>query len=169
MSPGEVIGDPLAESALLGALMIGAPVEAKLVAMLTADDFTDPRGGVAYAAVAALVADGIHPDPAAVDGRLRRDGALGCFSNSSAAVWLLGLVELPIVAVSAGHYARTVVEHTWRRRVAEAGQRLTQAAGTESVDGLDHLIEREYAAVRAAAGRLSRLTHPHLHPVRETA
>ena len=46
-----------------------------------------------------------------------------------------------------------MLEDALRRRTAEAGERLTQAAEAESLESLLELVDREHRAVRALADR----------------
>ena len=156
MSPATV-GCLEAETAVLGALMRLPLHEAdELAARLEPEDFTDPRCRAVLAALVSLLAEDVEPDPVTVLGELRRAGAERSMTcDRSAGVFLDDLLAAAPAAVSAGHYARIVIEHRARRRMHEAGERLQQLAGAASL-----VTAREVALgeLTAVLGQFDRVT-----------
>ncbi len=88
-------------------------------------------------------------------GELRRQGAERSFTADRAAgTFLLDLYGAAGVPASIGAYAQVVLEHSYRRQLVAAGERLMQHAGTLALDELRELFEEQTEAVRAAAARL---------------
>lgn len=148
MTP-DLIGCPEAEAALLGALLWLPTTEAAPVLERVAeDDLVDPRNRVVIEAVRRVVDDGVRPDPTAVLGELRRAGELSCFTaDRSAGTFLADLLAATPLPQNVGTYARTVLEHSARRRLTEAAERLAQAAGQSALTDLTTMVVEESLAV----------------------
>jgi len=153
--PGETIGAVEAEAAVLGAVLrLPAAAARPVVDMLEVADFTDPRHRAVLFAARALLDTGVPADHVTVLGELRRTAVEKCFTaDRSAGVYLLDLDDAAPAPASAGHYGRIVVEHRARRRIAEAGQRLCQAAGTSALADLHALLWTELRDVERLLGR----------------
>jgi replicative DNA helicase len=153
----QTIGCPEAEAAVLGCLLqMPAGEAAALSDQLEVEDFTDPRHRAVYEAVIALVLDGTTPDPVTVLGELRRTGAERSMTcDRSAGVFLGDLLAAAPAVVNAGHYGRVVVEHRARRRLAEAGQRLLQLAGTVPFRTVREVALDEWTALLAQVDRVT--------------
>ena len=151
------IGCLEAEAAVLGALMRLPLHEAdELAAQLEPEDFTDPKHRVVLAALVSLLAEDVPPDPVVVLGALRRSGAEKSFTaDRSAGVFLFDLLAASPAVVSAGHYARIVVEHRARRRLHEAAERLGQLAEAASLAMVREVALDEWTAV---LGQFDRVT-----------
>ncbi|MDP9427396.1 MAG: hypothetical protein M3Q47_00275 [Actinomycetota bacterium] len=139
------------ERALLGATLQGA---AQVLDCIRDDDLADPRLHVVAEIVRQLADAGIRPDPvtalahARATGTVTRAGAVQEF-----ALLLHELIaECPLPS-SARFYAVAVLDEAVRRRVAEAGTRLAQAAEGESLESLVALVDAEHRAVRELADR----------------
>jgi replicative DNA helicase len=156
MTP-DTIGCPEAEAAVLGCLLRMPWADAAgLADQLEPEDFTDPRHRAVFEAVVALILDGTAPDPIVVLGELRRTGAERSMTcDRSAGVYLADLLAAAPAVVSGGHYARVVVEHRARRRLAEAGERLCQLAGTVPFPTVREVALDELTAVLAQVDRVS--------------
>ena len=157
------IGEPLAEAAVLGCVLRGSPEQARAVlALLDEDCWTVPQHAHVAGAAAALLARGEPADPVTVLGQLRRQGTENARTACrDAAVFLVELCEAAPSVSSAGHYARIVLEHAYRRRVQAAALRLLHAADAADLTGLCELVDAEHRAVtragqRATAPRLLR-------------
>ncbi len=146
---------PEAEAAFVGALLFqGRRAAEALLLNVNDDDLADPRHRAVLRAVRAVVQAGGRPDPVTVLGELRRSGEVSAMTNDrSAGTFVADLLAAVPVPESAGYYAQIVLEHAWRRRVQEAGERLQQAAGTLGQDDLHELVAAEFAAVTAALSR----------------
>ena len=156
-----VIGEPLAEAAVLGCVLRATPEQARAVlGLLDEDCWSVPQHAHVAAAARTLLARGEPADPVTVLGQLRRQGTENARTSSrDAGVFLVGLCEAAPTLGSAGYYARIVLEHAYRRRVQAAGLRLLDAADAADLTALMQLVDREYAAVsrarqRAATGPL---------------
>lgn len=152
-----VIGQPTAERAVLGALLRSSRTTALSFAQhLRLEDFTDPRHRAVLGAVMHVAAiDKAHPDPVLVEACMRRTGAetsLTC--DQHAAAFLAELLTAACVSESLGWYARALREHTYRRQVARSATRLAQAARDHNLEDLEVLVEQEHRQTLAAAARL---------------
>lgn len=151
------IGCAEAEAAVLGCLLrMGRADAAGLSDQLEPEDFADPRHRAVFHAVTTLVLDATAPDPVTVLGELRRTGAersMAC--DRSAGVFLVDLLAGAPAVVNGGHYARVVVEHRARRRLAEAADRLGQLAGTVPFPTVREVALDELTAVLAQVDRVS--------------
>lgn len=152
-----LIGQPSAERAVLGCLL-RSPRQVALdtAERLRADDLTDPRHQAVLGAIMAVAAvDQRDPDPVLVEGAMRRHGlerSLTCDTN--AATFLADVLTSACVVESLGHYVQVVTEHTFRRRLQQAGARLQQAAAGHALGDLDDLVSAELEAIKDARSRL---------------
>jgi len=151
----DTIGSVEAEAAVLGAVLrLPAAAARPVVDMLEVEDFADPRHRLVLVAVRALLDTGVPADHVTVLGELRRTGAEPSFtSDRSAGTFLIDLDQASPAPASAGYYARIVLEHRARRRIAEAGQRLCQAAGAAALVDLHALLSTELRDVERHLGR----------------
>jgi len=145
----DTIGSIEAEAAVLGAVLrLPAAAARPVVDMLEIEDLTDPRYRAVLVAAQSLLGTDVPADAVTVLGELRRTGVEKCFTaDRSAGLFLLDLDRAAPAPTCAGHYARVVMEHRARRRVAEAGQRLQQAAGTSALVDLRALATAEWTEV----------------------
>lgn len=147
---------PEAETAVLGCLMGLVATDAEpVMEMLTEEDFTDPRHRLIHGAIRAVLDTGaVQADPVLVLAELRRSGAERSFlADRAAAVYLADLLAAVPVYLSAGYYARAVIEHSARRRVIEAADRLHQLAGSDDLAHVEKVARAELFAVLGAFGR----------------
>jgi len=153
--PGETIGSVEAEAAALGAILrLPAAAARPVVDVLEEQDLTDPRHRAVLVAAQSLLGTDVPADAVTVLGELRRTGVEKCFTaDRSAGTFLLDLDRAAPAPTCAGHYARVVVEHRARRRIAEAGQRLCQAAGTSALADLHALLWTELREAERHLGR----------------
>lgn len=154
--PYATIGCDEAEAGVLGALLcLPAPEARAATDHLVTGDFCDPRHRAIFDAVVALTAAGEPPDPITVSGHLRRTGQERCFTADRApAVFLLDLLDaLPCVG-NLEYYRRIVVEHSARRRAAEASVRIAQAAEQGDVNTALQAAVDELQAVIDAFDRI---------------
>jgi len=161
------LGEPLAEAAVLGCLLrTTAEHAAALLAGFVDEDLTVPQHRHVAAAARALLQQGHPIDPVTVLGQLRRQGTENARTASrDAGVFLVELCAAAPSVSNAGHYARIVLEHAYRRRVQAAAVRLLDAADTADLTDLCRLVDDEHAAVsraghRAAAPGLRRALPP---------
>ncbi len=150
------IGCLEAEQAVLGCLLSLPVDEAKATAWrLRTGDFTDPRHRLVFEAVGDCLLGDVPADPVTVLGELRRMGAESSMTaDKSAGVFLADLMAAAPAVTSAGHYACVVVEHSARRRLAEAAERLAQIAGTGPLDTVREVMATEWTDLFAAFHRI---------------
>ncbi len=160
------IGSALAEAATLGCLLRAPLAQGRaLLALLREDDWTDPRHRAVFLAARTLLQGGVPADPVTVEGQLRRSGTEKAHTaDKSAAVFLVELCQAAPALSSAGHYARVVLEHTYRRRLQQAAVRLQDAAGALDLDELHDLVLEEVRVVeeqrQRVAGAAPRVVQP---------
>jgi replicative DNA helicase len=156
---GDLLGAPLAEAAVLGALLRTTAEHARTVlSTLTADDWTVPQHAHVAIAMQALLDADQPVDPISVLGQLRRQGLESASTASrNAGVLLLDLYAAAPCVSHAAHYSRIVQEHSYRRRVQTAAQRLLQVAASGVLDDLATRVEVEHRACSASFQRLTRL------------
>ena len=150
-----LIGEPLAEAAVLGCVLRATSEQARAVlGLLDEDCWSVPQHAHVAAAARTLLARGEPVDPVTVLGQLRRQGTENARTASrEAGVFLVELCEAAPSVSNAGHYARIVLEHAYRRRVQAAALRLLDAADTEDLTDLCRLVDDEHAAVSRAGHR----------------
>ncbi len=137
------------EVAYVGALLhLPAAAAADAAGLVADDDLADPRLSGILAAVRHLADTGIAPDPTVVFAHLRGTGAIT--HPDAVRVMSLLLADLyrgcPLPA-SVRWYAAAVLNEALRRRAAEAGSRIAQAAETASLSVLLEVVNRETRAV----------------------
>ncbi len=162
LANGELFGAPLAEAAVLGALLRTTAEHARTVlSTLTADDWTVPQHAHVATAMQALL-DADHPvDPITVLGQLRRQGMESArTANRDPGVLLLDLYAAAPCVSHAAHYARIVQEHSYRRRVQTAARRLLQVVTSGALDALATQVQDEHRACSASYQRLTRPEPP---------
>lgn len=156
----QTIGCPAAERELLGALLSGTPADTALV--LDQLDDTDLVIGAHIVVVAALrrLVEADAPDlgPVAVLGELRRTGEITSTvlgnGDGAAGVLLADLYGSAPVPLGAAYRLRIVQEHTARRRLQQAGMRLSQAAESGALGNVPELVRSEMDAAIAALARI---------------
>lgn len=117
-------------------------------------DLVDPRLTKVFASVGRLAERGIAPDPLAVELDLRGSGDLSGGEQIKAAGLLLAeLYGQAVSAGSVGYYRHALLSDSLRRRVALAGERLTQAAETGSDDALIPAVLAELDGIKSARDR----------------
>ena len=143
--------DPAAEAAALGAILLSGRLAEQALPLLRPEHFAVPWHRDVLAAAQRVLEARQPVDPITVHDALRRVGIVR-LGGAGAGIRLAELVEAPPTAGSGMHYVGIVLDHAARRRLAQAGDRLTQLAGNGSGD-LDELMRhavRELACVRAA-------------------
>lgn len=156
MSP-DSIGCEEAERALLGCfLRLPAGRVVQLAQRLQVEDFTDPAARVLLGAAVAVAVQGFDPDPVLVVGELRRRGLEQSLTAHQGAGSYAVDLFMSGVPASVEYYLRILLEHAYRRRVLEAGERLQQLAAGNALEDLHEQVEEESAALRTSWERLRR-------------
>lgn len=146
------------EAAFLGSVLrMGSTVAGLVLLPVVVDDFVDPRHRLVLTGIRGCVARGVSPGTTAVLGELRRLGLEPSFLDDKSSVLLLAeLYAAALVPASATHYLRIVGEHSFRRRVIEAGERIGQVAGTSSLEAVRDVLDDEWRALHSHFGRIDR-------------
>lgn len=152
MTDIELIGCPTAEAALLGAALISGRADDVLTGV-TVDDFTTGQHRTVFAAMRELVDRGEPVDPVTVLGEIRAAGAVESHHGRDLGLSLMALAENCPTATNHRHYRQTVLQHTYRRRIRQAGERFTQYAADAPLDELHQLAHREHVDVEQARQR----------------
>lgn len=129
----EPAADLDAERAVLGAMLLAPRVIRDV--QLEPADFHHPAHEAIYAAISSMAAAGRPVDAITLKDALHETGEL---SRVGGPGYLIDLVQSPPTAANVGYYATIVREKAIRRRIAEAGRRITQRA--ETVEALDTLV-----------------------------
>ena len=139
--------DVIAEQAVLGAMMLSPAVAAECLQALTAADFYRGAHHHVFTAIAAIVRDGATADAITVKARLEAEGNLRVAGEAPYLHTLIASVPTVTIATS---YAQIVRGYAIRRRLLEAGRRITQMAREDGSDahGLTERAVREVETVR---------------------
>lgn len=139
--------DVTAEQAVLGAMMLSPAAAAECRQALTAADFY--RGGHQHVfdAITAIMSGGGTADAITVKAQLEADGNLRVAGDAPYLHTLIASVPSVATAVT---YAQIVRGYAIRRRLLEAGRRVTQMAREDGSDahGLTERAVREIETVR---------------------
>jgi len=159
------------ERAYVGALM-WHPAEsaARMAELVEPEDLSDAQLRVVLQIVRDVAADGAAPDPVVILAHAR---AAGTVSTAHATKRLAELLAdlyggCPLVA-SVGFYAAAVLDGSLRRRCAELGERIGQAAETAALAELVGLVGSEVIAVYALRNRRAEVLAGLGMPVEEVA
>lgn len=129
--------DKEAEQSVLGALMLDQNAVATVRDTLQPGDFYEERHRHIYAAALELSDRGEPIDPITLRAQLERAGTL---SRSGGVEYVAELSVVTPTAASVKHYADIVAEHAVRRRLIDAGARVTETGFDDTLrieDALD--------------------------------
>lgn len=135
-----------AEQSILGAMMLDPDARRTGLASLGVTDFWNPHNATIWTAIGTLTGNGTPVDPTTVLGELRRTGDLDRVGGGP---YLHRLAAAPFVAASTVVYARTIRDAARVRRVAQAGQRLTQIAESPDPESVFDATAAELVALSA--------------------
>ena len=147
-----------AEQAVLGAMLLSAAAAEECLSALAAGDFYRPAHGVIFTAIRTLIRDSRPADAVTLMAWLTDAGDLRA---AGGAPYLHTLIASVPTVAQAPHYAHIVRDRAVRRRLLEAGRRITQLAreSAEGAHGLTERAVREVEAVRAE-GQADDVTTP---------
>lgn len=152
-----------AETAFLGCLLRLPHADARAVlAGMEPGDCGNPAAAHTLALVIGVVAEGHDPHPTVVFAHAQTTGAVtGEHATQRLAHWLIEAYETAPAPAAAEHLKTVVLEHAWRRTVAEHATRLAQAAQEAPVQVLADLADtttpaEAYDRYRAACGDTGR-------------
>ena len=159
--PGRAAHDIDAERAVLGAVLICPQVAGPALAVLRPEHFYQPWHAELLAVLQAMHAADLPIDPITTHAACQRRGLRGD-GGRHLGVLLHDLTAAVPVPVAGMAYVAIVVDQAARRRLAQAGSRLTQLAeaGHGELADIANLVEGELTAVRAAFAEHTRLTCP---------
>jgi replicative DNA helicase len=141
--------DVTAEQGVLGGMLLSKDAIADVVEILRVSDFYRPAHATVYEVATELYSKGEPADTVSVAAELHRQGSL---DRIGGAPYLHTLIESVPTAANAGYYAKIVAEKAVRRRLVEAGMRVTQLGYNESADAED-AVDRAQAEVFAVTER----------------
>jgi replicative DNA helicase len=149
MSAPDVVACAEAEAAVIGCLLAMTQVDADGLAMqLEVDDFGDPKQQAVFQAARDCLLDDTPADPVTVLGEMRRTGLeRSMTADRTAGVYLADLLAAAPAVVNGGRYARVVVEHSFRRRLTVAADRLRQLAETGTLEHAAEVAHAEWLAL----------------------
>jgi replicative DNA helicase len=124
---------PEAEQATLGALMLSPSAADRLVPVLRESHFYYWQNAQVYAAIRDLHQQGRPVDPITVHAQLRETGRAR-LGERDAGVYLATCLEATYFPGRAADYAATVLDTAARRRLLQAGMRITQRANNPAGD-----------------------------------
>lgn len=115
--------DTDAEQCVLGGMLLSKRAIAEVVEILDADDFYRPAHETVFRAVLDLYGKNEPADPITTSNYLRELGVLGKVGGPA---YINELVRSVPTAANAGYYAEIVRDCAVRRRIVEAGIRITE-------------------------------------------
>jgi replicative DNA helicase len=143
--------DIAAEQGVLGGMLLSKDAIADVVEVLRIGDFYRPTHATIYEVTSELYGKGEPADTVSVAAELHRRGVL---DRVGGAPYLHTLIESVPTAANAGYYAQIVAEKAVRRRLVEAGMRVTQLGYNESSE-VEDAVDRAQAEVFAVTERRS--------------
>ena len=147
--PDEIVPpqDLLAEQSVLGAMMLSRSAVFDVLGVLEGADFYTPRHEFIWNAISVLAGAGEPVDAITVGDQLGRDGLLG---KAGGAEYLHQLTGIVPTAANAAFYADIVREKAIKRRLVEAGIRITQMGYSSEGEAVE-LAESARAELDVAA------------------
>ncbi|MEN2992805.1 MAG: replicative DNA helicase [Bacteroidia bacterium] len=152
------------ERALLGALLIEKDAIAKVVDLLHAEAFYDPRHQKIYAAIRSLFDQGLPVDLISATEALRRQGHLKEIGPYYLAELTLGVAS----SANAETYARIIVEKYLLRQLISLAGELTEKAFQEETDAFELLDAAENRLYELSQHHLRRSVQPAQRVLQET-
>lgn len=140
------MNDVNAEQAVLGAMMLSAPVIESVAEVLASADFYRPGHRTLFAHLIAAWAAEQPTDPIAMVQTLTTSGDLARVGGSG---YLHDLIASVPTAANATWYARVVRDHARRRRLTEAAVRIHEMA-IDPARTVDEVVDRAQAELHAA-------------------
>jgi replicative DNA helicase len=119
--------DIAAEQCVLGGMLLSKRAIAEVIEILDADDFYRPQHETVYRAVVDMYGRNEPADQITVGNYLRE---LGVLAKIGGAAYLSQLIQSVPTAANAEYYAEIVRDCAIRRRIVEAGHRITEIGYT---------------------------------------
>lgn len=165
--------DLAAEMSVLGSMMLTPRVIDEVLEVAIGPDFYRPAHQLIFDAVAHLHFDGQPVDAVTVADELKRRGQL---KRAGGHAYLHQCVGSVAVAASADYYARIVADKALRRRLLDAGTRITSLAHADTGDleavisqaqsEVDDVASRRVTEMRSAAETVDDVVHEMENPTR---
>ncbi len=150
--------DVAAEQGVLGGMLLSKDAIADVVEVLKTTDFYRPAHSTVYETITELYSKGEPADTVSVAAEMHRQGLL---EKVGGAPYLHTLVATVPTAANAGYYAGIVAEKAVRRRLVEAGMRVTQLGYNEAAE-VEEAVDRAQAEVYAVT---EERTHDEFNPL----
>ena len=131
---------PMAEEAVLGAMMLSSDACATVTRTLSAGDFYLPAHGLVFDAISALWGDGAVVEPVAIADRLAREGKIEAIGGSGT---LIGIQSNAPVPSGASKYAEIVRDYSAMRRMMRVGEQISSIGAAQPTDLRAALAEAE--------------------------
>jgi replicative DNA helicase len=165
--------DVAAEQSVLGGMLLSKEAIADVVEILRIGDFYRPAHATVYEVATELYSKGEPADTVSVAAELHKRGLL---DRIGGAPYLHTLIEMVPTAANAGYYAMIVAEKAVRRRLVEAGMRVTQLGYNEATE-VEDAVDRAQAEVFSVTERrtaddylpLEQLINPTLEEIESIA
>lgn len=165
--------DLAAEMSVIGSMMLTPRVIDDVLEVVIAPDFYRPAHQLVFDAVSFLHFDGQPVDAVTVGDELKRRGQL---RRAGGHTYLHECIGAVAVAANAEHYARIVAEKALRRRLLEAGTKITALAHAETGNlesviaqaqsEVDDVASRRVTEMRSAADAIDDVVHEMQNPTR---
>lgn len=132
--------DLAAERSVLGGMLLSKDAIADVVEVLKGDDFYRPAHGTIFDAIINLFSMSEPADAITVAAELEREGHLGRIGGPP---YLHELTSAVPTAANAGFYAEIVADLSMRRRLVDAGTKITSMGYAGNGDVLDMVNEAQ--------------------------
>lgn len=142
--------DPVAEAALIGAVLLIPTAYYDVSDLVDASDFSDRRHRLCWEAIEALEANSQPYDIVTLAGELERRGKLDAIGGREFIESLIAAVG-DVSAVTS--YAQIVAQHAVLRKVAEAGRQIVEAAVAADADASETLEMAEQTIFSIGEGK----------------
>jgi replicative DNA helicase len=138
--------DITAEQCVLGGMLLSRRAVADVLEVVDADDFYRPQHETVFRAIADMYGRNEPADQITVSNYLRE---LGVLTKVGGALYLTELVQAVPTAANAEYYAEIVRDCAIRRRIVEAGHRITEIgyAGEGEAHQANDAAQAELASV----------------------
>lgn len=146
---GDRLSNPVAEAALLGALMIENKLVVEFADIVRTDDFKEPVHGRIFSAMMRLVARGKRADAMTLRPIFQHD------QDCDHGAYLDQLVDNPAAVAGAAAIARQVSDLAGRREARDALHHAMEALATDFDRPVGEIVGAVEQAVWAAEGRVS--------------
>lgn len=154
----ETSSDPVAESALIGSIMLDPSIADEVSTVISPEDFADPEKATIYRAQLALIASGAKPDAVMLPKALKKSGDWG--DDKVNAAMIAECVMSVGHAGNAVYYAKTIREWAVRKSMKTIGSIMARDAMDATKDASELLSAAESNIFALSEGTLSTESKP---------